>query len=97
YIVYKVMLLNIVFCIVLEYSTLYAIFHIITGLGIIFSGFSGSVFTGFLMFIGGFIAFAIGVLFSRIYCELLIVTFKILNKLTSIDDKLSASNDQETL
>lgn len=91
------MIIQILFWIGVAISALYGIFLIITGLGTMFSGFSGTGFPGFLMFIGGFIVFAIGILFSRIYCELLIVIFKILNKLTSIDDKLSASNDQETL
>lgn len=91
------MIIQILFWIGVALSALTGIIYVILGLVTMFSGEIGGGFVGFLMFIGGFIGFAIGVLFSRIYCELLIVIFKILNKLTSIDDKLSAPNNQETL
>ncbi|HLQ95140.1 MAG TPA: DUF4282 domain-containing protein [Pseudogracilibacillus sp.] len=92
------MIIQVLFWIGVAFSALGAVFYVIFGLIMMFSGEDGEGFLGFFAIIGAFIGLIVGVLFSRIYCELLIVIFKILNKLTSIDDKLSnSSNNQETL
>lgn len=59
----------------------------VTGIGQMVSRF-GSGFMGFLTIIFGIVVFSVGVLFARIYCELLIVIFKIQGTLTSIDEKM---------
>ncbi len=60
---------------------------VLAGLGAMFSNFSiGSIFQGLIMIIGG----AIGV---RIWCELLIVLFKIHENLKKIADKSEAKSE----
>ena len=54
---------------------------VISGLGMMFSGMS---FTGF---IGGLLAIVLGAVFARIWCELLIVLFKIHENIKKIADK----------
>jgi hypothetical protein len=54
---------------------------VISGLGIMFSGMS---FTGF---IGGLVTIILGAVFARIWCELLIVIFKIHENLKRLADK----------
>jgi len=54
---------------------------VISGLGIMFSGMS------FTSFIGGLLTIIIGALFARIWCELLIVLFKINDNIRRLADK----------
>lgn len=70
-----------------------ALFGIIT----LFSGFgmmiNDSGFIGFLTVLMSVVVFAIGVLASRIYCELLIVVFKMHESLVSINQKLDHNKE----
>ena len=54
---------------------------VISGLGIMFSGIS---FTGF---IGGLFTIILGAVFARIWCELLIVLFKINDNIRRLAEK----------
>jgi len=81
------MIIKVLFWVGVAIAGLSGIITIFSGLGQMFSRF-GSPFTGFVMIIFGFIIIAVGILFARIYCELLIVVFKIQGTLTSIDQKL---------
>ncbi len=54
---------------------------VLSGLGIIFTGMS------FSSFIGGLLAIIIGAVFARIWCELLIVVFKIHENIRRLADK----------
>ena len=80
-------IIKILFWIGVALSGLFAIILIFTGLGQMFSGF-GEGFYGFLMVLLGLASFVVGTLMSRIYCELLIVVFKMQEALSSIDRKL---------
>jgi len=54
---------------------------IISGLAMIFTGLS------FTSFIGGLLTIIVGAVFSRIWCELLIVIFKIHENIRKLADK----------
>jgi len=82
-------IIKILFWIGVALSGLFAIILIFTGLGQMFSGF-GEGFYGFLMVLLGLASFVVGTLMSRIYCELLIVVFKMQEALSSIDRKLES-------
>jgi hypothetical protein len=57
---------------------------LISGLGTMFSGFSGLTFGKFLM---GLLVMVVGAVGARIWCELLIVLFKIHDNLKKLVDK----------
>lgn len=80
-------IIKILFYVGVAISALSAIILIFSGLGQMFSGFGGG-FIGFLMILLGLVSFVVGTLMSRIYCELLIVVFKMQEALSSIDRKL---------
>lgn len=64
---------------------------VIAGLGIAFSGIglmTYSGFEGFMTFIGGLIVIVIGLLVTRVYCELLIIFFKMHESLQRMNEKL---------
>src|SRR5699024_8262361 len=82
-------IIKILFWIGVALSGLFAIILIFTGLGQMFSDF-GDGFYGFLMVLLGVAYFVIGTLMSKIYCELLIVVFKMQEALSSIDRKLES-------
>src|SRR5699024_11909050 len=65
-----------------------------SGLATMFSGFRVAFFGGLFTMISGVFIAIFGVLASRIYCELIIVIFKALDKLTSIDSKLTVQNKE---
>src|SRR5699024_352250 len=69
------------------------IFGLITSLGGLVVMVSESFFVGFLSFIGGLFIIVIGSLMTRIYCELMIVVFKMQQSLHSIDVKLERENE----
>jgi len=59
-------------------------FAIVSGLGAMFSGFGGVTFGKFVMGLGIIIGGAVG---ARIWCELLIVLFKIHENIKKVADK----------
>jgi hypothetical protein len=60
------------------------LFAVISGLGSIFGGYGGVTFGKFLMGIGIIVG---GAFFARIWCELLIVLFKIHENIKTLADK----------
>jgi len=60
------------------------LFAVVSGLGLMFGGYGGATFGKFLMGIGIIVGGAVG---ARIWCELLIVLFKIYEKIKEIADK----------
>ena len=87
-------IIKILFWVGVGLSALASLSIIISGLTSMFS-YYGSAFMGFLMLIFGVISFGIGVLFSRVYCELLIVLFKIQGSLVSIENKFDEKTTAE--
>lgn len=61
-----------------------------SGLGYMFSPYGGNGFLGFIFFVLGLVIIVAGSLISRIYCELLIVLFKMQESLFSINKKLDS-------
>jgi len=82
-------IIKILFWVGVGVSGLFAIISIFSGLGVMFTE---NGFLGFITIIMGFVIFAVGTLFSRIYCELLIVVFKMQEVLVSINQKLDQKN-----
>src|SRR5699024_10194888 len=82
-------IIKILFWIGVALSGLFAIILLFTGLVQMFSGF-GEGFYVSLLFVLGLASFVVGMLMSRIYCELLIVVFKMQEALSSIDRKLES-------
>ena len=66
----------------------------LTGISLIITGFSSSFGGGFMVFYG-FMVLLIGPIFARVYCELLIVLFKIHSRLRNIDDSLAHGSRKE--
>lgn len=60
------------------------LFAVISGLGTMFSGFNGMSFGSFLM---GLATIVGGAVFARIWCELLIVLFKIHENMKKLADR----------
>ncbi|OWZ84672.1 DUF4282 domain-containing protein [Natranaerobius trueperi] len=67
---------------------------IFIGLSSIVSGMAAQFGGGFQVFFG-LIILVVGPLTSRVYCELLIVIFKMHESLNNIDNKLSSDSQQE--
>ena len=86
-------IIKILFWVGVAASVLGGIVMFLGGLASMFSGFDGAVFAGFFTMIGGLFVIVIGILITRIYCELIIVAFKIVEKLNSIDEKLVKKED----
>lgn len=80
-------IIKILFWVGVASSVIYGLIVSFSGIGLMFSPFD-SAFLGFLLFIGGFLVIAIGILFSRLYCELLIIFFKMNETLSSINKKI---------
>lgn len=87
-------IIKILFWIGVAASLLGGIIFFFSGLATMFSGFRGAFFGGLFTMISGVFIAVFGVLVSRIYCELIIVVFKALEKLTSIDSKLTVQNKE---
>src|SRR5690625_254178 len=87
-------IIKILFWIGVAASLLGGIIFFFSGLATMFSGFRGAFFGGLFTMISGVFIAVFGVLVSRIYCELIIVAFKALEKLTSIDSKLTVQNKE---
>ena len=64
-----------------------------TGLITMFSGFEDSFIAGFGLIIGALFVMIGGTILTRIYCELIIVFFKMNERLYSIDEKLNKQNN----
>lgn len=64
----------------------------LSGLGVMFSmgGYNGITF---MSFVAGLISMAIGVVFSRVFCEILIVVFKMNDALQDVRKKLTEAAD----
>lgn len=60
------------------------LFSVVSGLGAMFGGFGGVTFTSFLMGIGIMVGGGVG---ARIWCELLIVLFKVHENIKKVADK----------
>lgn len=84
-------IIKVLFWIGVGISGLFGIITIFTGLAQMFSGF-GEGFIGFFTMIIGLVIIGVGILASRIYCELLIVVFKMHESLVSINQKLDCNN-----
>jgi len=87
-------IIKILFWIGVAASLFGGIIFFFSGLATMFSGFRGAFFGGLFTMISGVFIAVFGVLVSRIYCELIIVVFKALEKLTSIDSKLTVQNKE---
>lgn len=87
-------IIKILFWVGVGISVLAGIIAIFSGLAQIFSRY-GSGMLGFITFIMGFVIMILGTLGARIYCELLIVVFKMHESLHSIDEKLIDSNQKD--
>lgn len=87
-------IIKILFWVGVAASLLGGIILFFSGLATMFSGFRGAFFGGLFTIISGVFIAVFGVLVSRIYCELIIVAFKMLEKLTSIDSKLTVQNNE---
>lgn len=71
---------------------------VLAGLGIALPGLglmAYSGFEGFITFIGGLIVIAIGLLVTRVYCELLIIFFKMHESLQRMNEKLDELNGNQ--
>src|SRR5699024_12778759 len=82
-------IIKILFWIGVAASLLGGIIFFFSGLATMFCGFRGAFSGGLFTMISGVFIAVFGVLVSRIYCELRIVAFKALEKLSSIDRKLT--------
>lgn len=80
-------IIKILFWVGVGVSGLSALSVLISGLSQIFSRW-GNGFLGFMSVIFSIVIFLVGILLSRIYCELLIVLFKMHESLTSINSKM---------
>lgn len=80
-------IIKILFWVGIGVSGISAIITFFTGIAMMFDRYS-SGFGGFIIMLSSIIVFALGILFSRIYCELLIVIFKIHESLASINNKM---------
>src|SRR5690625_4305373 len=87
-------IIKILFWIGVAASLLGGIIFFFSGLATMFSGFRGAFFGGLFTMISGVFIAVFDVLFSRIYCDLMIVEFKELEKLTSIYSKLTVQNKE---
>lgn len=87
-------IIKIVFWIGVAASVIFGLITAFSGLAVMFSPYGG--FEGFMMFLGGLLTIVLGVLGVRIYCELLIVFFKMQESLVSINSKIDKlSEDTE--
>ncbi len=87
-------IIKILFWLGVAASVVFGLLISLGGLGTMFSGFQGSVFPGFMAFLGGLFIIVVGILISRVYCELIIIFFKMQEKLTSIDEKLDNKSNE---
>lgn len=85
------MIIKIIFWIGLAASVIFGLITAFSGLAVMFSPYGG--FEGFMVFLGGLLTIVFGVLGVRIYCELLIVFFKMQESLASINDKIDKLSD----
>jgi len=81
-------IIKIIFWIGVAASAIFGIITSVSGLGMIVSGFGDGIM-GLLTFISGLVIIAVGSILSRIYCELMIVFFKMQETLYSIDQKIN--------
>lgn len=72
------------------------VFSILSGLGIMISGFNSYYGGGFQVFMG-ILTIVVGPLIVRIYCELLIIAFKIHDSLKVIKEKLTENTNKDIL
>lgn len=87
------LIIKILFWVGVAASVIFGLLISFGGLGTMFSGFRGTLLPGFVAFVGGILIIGVGVLVSRIYCELIIVAFKAVEKLNSIDEKLDKRDE----
>ena len=80
-------IIKVIFWIGLIASAIFGLISIFSGLAIMFSGY-GAGGEGFIVFIGGLATIVIGALLTRVYCELLIIFFKMHESLNKINEKL---------
>lgn len=86
-------IIKILFWIGVGLSALFGIITFFSGIGQMFS-YYGSGFLGFVTMIMGLVIIVVGSIVTRIYCELLIVVFKMHESLTSINEKLDKQTNQ---
>lgn len=85
-------IIKILFWIGVGLSTLFGIITIFSGLAQMFTRY-GSVLVGFGSFLLGIVIIIVGSLTARIYCELLIVVFKMHESLESINENIKTTNE----
>lgn len=85
-------IIKILFWVGVAGSIIFGLITSFSGLGMMFSRFA-STGAGFATFIFGFFIMLGGILITRIYCELIIIAFKMVEKLNSIDEKLDRKSD----
>ncbi|HHY21208.1 MAG TPA: DUF4282 domain-containing protein [Bacilli bacterium] len=71
------------------------VFSVITGLGMIVSGLSSYYGSGAQVFMG-IVTIVVGPLLARVYCELLIVIFKMQESLTDIRSLLEKQQNNDS-
>lgn len=86
------MIIKILFWVGVAASIVFGLITSFSGLAMMFSRF-GSTGAGFGTFLLGIFTIVVGILITRIYCELIIVAFKAVEKLSSIDEKLDNKNN----
>ncbi len=67
---------------------------VLGGLGQIVNGLGNSYFGG-MQVIGGLIMLVVGPLFARIWCEFILVIFKIYESLKNVEKKLNENKEQQ--
>src|SRR5699024_7933324 len=87
-------IIKILFWIGVAASLLGGIIFFFSGLARMFSGLRGVFIGGLFIMISGVFISVFGVLVSRIYYEIIIDALKALEKLTTIDNKLTVQNKE---
>lgn len=85
-------IIQVLFWIGVALSIISGIITMVGGISQMFSPY-GSGFTGFFIILWGFAIMILGTIVSRIYCELLIILFKVYESLVSINNKLEQKED----
>jgi len=86
-------IIKIIFWIGVIACVIFGLITTFSGIAVMFSPFGG--FEGFMMFIGGLLTIVLGVLGVRVYCELLIIFFKMPENLASLNRKVDELKENQ--
>lgn len=86
-------IIKIIFWIGVIACVIFGLITAFSGIAVMFSPFGG--FEGFMMFIGGLLTIVLGVLGVRVYCELLIIFFKMQENLASLNRKVDELKENQ--